>query len=149
MSLKRSSAGGRGPSAGTDSGVKIEKQELFDELKRLSQTNQVFSPVDLALTIGAAEPAVSRTLLGLAVEGLIEKVEAGKYRATPLAEIGLGEFVKAYGRASKTDSTRQRDLGEIDRLKKNNDIMRGRLVQAQAERDHYLAALRQAGAEAG
>lgn len=150
MSLKRSSGAGRGAMSGTsDGGAKIPKQEFFDELKRLAGTAQVFTPVDVALAIGAGEPQVSRTMLGLAVEGVIEKVETGKYRATPMNEMPLAEFVKALTRASKTDGTRQRDLSEIDRLKKNNDIMRGRLLQAQAERDHYMAALKQHGIDPG
>lgn len=150
MSLKRSSGGlGRGAMPGTSDGAKIPKQEFFDELRRLAGTAQVFTPVDLALSVGAGEAQVSRTLLGLAVEGVIEKVEVGKYRATAMLEMPLAEFVKALTRASKTDATRQRDLSEIDRLKKNNDIMRGRLLQAQAERDHYLAALKQHGIDPG
>jgi hypothetical protein len=47
------------------------------------------------------------------------------------------------------DSTRQRDLSEIGRLKQNNDVMRQRLLAAIAERDHYLAALKKAGIDAG
>lgn len=150
MSLKRSSAGGRGAMSGsTDSGTKVDKQEFFDELKRLAGTNQVFTPVDIALSMGAGEPQISRALLGLAVEGVLEKVEAGKYRSTPMTEMPIAEFVKALTRASKMDSTRQRDISEIERLKKNNDIMRGRLLQAQAERDHYMAALKKHGIDAG
>jgi len=52
-------------------------------------------------------------------------------------------------RASKTDSTRQRDLSEIARLKQNNDVMRAKLLGALAERDHYLAALKQHGIDPG
>ena len=59
------------------------------------------------------------------------------------------EFVKAFARASKVDSTRQRDLTEIGRLKQNNDVMRQRLLQAMAERDHYLAALKAHGIDPG
>jgi len=47
------------------------------------------------------------------------------------------------------DSTRQRDLSEIARLKQNNDVMRAKLLAAIAERDHYLAALKQHGIDAG
>ena len=61
----------------------------------------------------------------------------------------MPEFLKAFARASKTDSTRQRDLSEIARLKQNNDVMRGKLLQAIAERDHYLAALKSRGIDAG
>jgi hypothetical protein len=150
MSLKRSQAGGRTHfGGGADPGAKVGRQELYDELKRLSQGGQTFAPVDVALAIGAGEPQVARTLLGLAAEGYLEKVEAGKYRAGQFVEVPLPEFVKALTRASKTDSTRQRDLSEIGRLKQNNDIMRGKLLQAIAERDHYLVALKRHGIDPG
>lgn len=150
MSLKRSHAGVRTNfGAGADPGAKVGRQELFDELKRRAQSNQVFAPVDVALAIVAGEPQVARALLGLAAEGYLEKIEAGKYRATPLLEIPQPEFLKALTRASKTDSSRQRDLSEIARLKQNNDIMRAKLLQAIAGRDHYLAMLRQHGIDPG
>jgi hypothetical protein len=79
----------------------------------------------------------------------LEKVNTGQYRATPFAEIPQAEFIKALARASKTDSTRQRDLSEIGRLKQNNDVMRAKLLTAIAERDHYLAALKQHGIDPG
>jgi hypothetical protein len=150
MSLKRSQAGGRSHfGGGTDPGAKFGRQELYDELKRLAQANQFFAPVDIALAIGAGEPQISRALLGLAAEGYLEKVDAGKYKATPFAEVPQGEFVKALARATKTDSARQRDLSEITRLKQNNDIMRNKLLTIVAERDHYLAALKKAGIDPG
>jgi hypothetical protein len=151
MSLKRShSAGIRTSfSSGSDSGSKLGRQELYDELKKLAQSGQVFAPVDIALAIGAGEALVSRSLLGLAAEGYLEKVNTGQYRATPFAEIPQAEFLKALARASKTDSTRQRDLSEIGRLKQNNDVMRAKLLTAIAERDHYLAALKQHGIDPG
>jgi hypothetical protein len=151
MSLKRShSAGIRTSfSSGSDSGSKLGRQELYDELKKLAQSGQVFAPVDIALAIGANEALVSRSLLGLAAEGYLEKVDTGQYRATPFAEIPQAEFLKALARASKTDSTRQRDLSEIGRLKQNNDVMRAKLLAAIAERDHYLAALKQHGIDPG
>jgi hypothetical protein len=150
MSLKRSQAGGRTHfGGGADPGAKVGRQELYDELKRLAQANQFFAPVDIALAIGAGEPQVSRALLGLAAEGYLEKVDAGRYKATPFAEVPQGEFIKALARASKTDSARQRDLSEIARLKQNNDIMRGKLLAVVAERDHYLAALKKAGIDPG
>jgi hypothetical protein len=150
MSLKRSQAGGRTHfGGGADPGAKVGRQELYDELKRLAQSNQFFAPVDIALAIGAGEPQVSRALLGLAAEGYLDKVEAGKYRATPFTEVPQAEFVKALARATKTDSARQRDLSEIARLKQNNDIMRGKLLAVVAERDHYLAALKKHGIDAG
>jgi hypothetical protein len=150
MSLKRSSTGGRGlGGSGGDSGAKVDRQELYDELKRLAGTGDKFTPVDVALAIGASEPIVSKALLGLAAEGYLDRVEGGQYRATPMAEMGQAEFVKSYARASKTDSTRQRDLSEIGRLKQNNDTMRQRLLAAIAERDHYLGVLRARGIDPG
>ena len=150
MSLKRSQAGGRAHfGGGADPGAKVGRQELYDELKRLAQANQLFAPVDIALAIGAGEPQVSRALLGLAAEGYLEKVDAGRYKATPFMEVPQSEFIKALARASKTDSARQRDLSEIGRLKQNNDIMRSKLLTIVAERDHYLAALKKAGIDPG
>jgi len=66
-----------------------------------------------------------------------------------MAELGQAEFLKAFARASRVDSTRQRDLAEIARLKQNNDTMRQRLLTAIAERDHYQAALKKAGIDPG
>jgi hypothetical protein len=150
MSLKRSHSGGKSfGGAGGDAGGKIDRQDLFDELKRLSGTSDPFTPVDVALAIGAAEAHVSKALLGLAAEGYLERADAGRYRAVGMADMSQAEFVKAYARASKVDSTRQRDLSEIGRLKQNNDVMRQRLLQAIAERDHYLAALKARGIDAG
>ena len=151
MSLKRSHAAGVRTSftGGSDSGGKLGRQELYDELKKLAQSGQVFAPVDIALAIGAGEALVSRSLLGLAAEGYLEKVDTGKYKATPFAEIPQAEFLKALARASKIDSTRQRDLSEIARLKQNNDVMRAKLLAAIAERDHYQAALKQHGIDPG
>jgi hypothetical protein len=150
MSLKRSHASTRtGSGAGSDSGTKLGRQEFFDELKKHAQTGQMFTPVDISMAIGASEAAVSRALLGMAAEGYLEKVETGKYRSTPFQEVPQAEFLKALARASKTDSTRQRDLSEISRLKQNNDVMRAKLLGALAERDHYLSALKQHGIDPG
>ena len=150
MSLKRSHSSGKTfGSGGGDSGGKIDRQDLFDELKRLSGTSDSFTPVDVALAIGAAEAHVSKALLGLAAEGYLERADAGRYRAAGMADMSQAEFVKAFARASKVDSARQRDLSEIGRLKQNNDVMRQRLLQAMAERDHYLAALRAHGIDPG
>jgi hypothetical protein len=150
MSLKRSHASTHNSSgAGTDSGTKLGRQEFYDELKKHALSGQVFTPVDISMSIGAAEAAVSRALLGLAAEGYLEKVDTGKYRSTPFAEVPQAEFIKALARASKTDSTRQRDLSEISRLKQNNDVMRAKLLGALAERDHYLAALKKHGIDPG
>jgi len=151
MSLKRSHSSGKssfGGSAG-EAGAKVDRQELFDELKRLALANESFTPVDVALAIGAGEPQVSKCLLGLAAEGYLEKIEVGRYRAGPMSEMNQAEFLKAFARASKVDSTRQRDLSEIGRLKQNNDTMRQRLLAAIAERDHYLAVLRTHGIDPG
>jgi len=150
MSLKRSHSSTHSSSAaGSDSGTKLGRQEFFDELKRHAQTGQMFSPVDISMAIGASEAAVSRALLGLSAEGYLEKVDTGKYRSTPFQEVPQAEFLKALARASKTDSTRQRDLSEISRLKQNNDVMRAKLLSALAERDHYLAALKRHGIDPG
>jgi len=150
MSLKRSHASTHtGSGAGSDSGTKLGRQEFFDELKKHAQTGHLFTPVDISMAIGANEAAVSRALLGLSAEGYLEKVDVGKYRSTPFQEVPQAEFIKALARASKTDSTRQRDLSEISRLKQNNDVMRAKLLAALAERDHYLATLKQHGIDAG
>jgi hypothetical protein len=150
MSLKRSLSSGRGSfGGGGEAGAKVDRQELYDELKRLAGTGEAFTPVDVSLAIGAGEPQVSKALLGLAAEGYLEKAEIGKYRATTVADLSQAEFLKAFARASKVDSTRQRDLSEIGRLKANNDTMRQRLLTAIAERDHYLAALKKHGIDPG
>ena len=149
MSLKRSHTSSKSAFGGGDAGAKVDRQELYDELKRMSVSNEAFSPVDVSLSIGAGEPQVSKALLGLAAEGYLEKVETGKYKAAGMAELGQAEFLKAFARASRVDSTRQRDLAEIARLKQNNDTMRQRLLTAIAERDHYLAALKQRGIDPG
>src|SRR5579862_7740303 len=149
MSLKRSHTSSRSSFGGSDAGAKVDRQELFDELKRMAAANESFTPVDVALSIGAGEPQVSKALLGLAAEGYLEKVDTGKYKATGMAELGQAEFLKAFARASRVDSTRQRDLSDITRLKQNNDIMRQRLLTAIAERDHYLAALKKQGIDPG
>jgi len=149
MSLKRSNSSGKSFGAGGDAGGKIDRQELFDELKRLAVAGEPFTAVTVALAVGAGEPHVAKALLGLAAEGFLERADGGRYRATAMAEMNQAEFVKAYARASKVDSTRQRDLSEIGRLKQNNDVMRQRLLVAIAERDHYLAALRSHGIDPG
>ena len=149
MSLKRSHTSSKSAFGGGDAGAKVDRQELYDELKRMAVSNESFSPVDVSLSIGAGEPQVSKALLGLAAEGYLEKVETGKYKAAGMAELGQAEFLKAFARASRVDSTRQRDLAEIARLKQNNDTMRQRLLTTIAERDHYLAALKQRGIDPG
>jgi hypothetical protein len=151
MSLKRSHSTGKSSFGGSggDAGAKVDRQELFDELKRLASANESFTPVDVALSIGSGEPQVSKCLLGLAAEGYLEKIDVGRYRAGPMIEMSQAEFLKAFARASKVDSTRQRDLSEIGRLKQNNDTMRQRLLAAMAERDHYLSVLKAHGIDPG
>jgi hypothetical protein len=150
MSLKRSHAPSRSSFGAGDPGAKVNRQELFDHLKKVGEAGSMFTPVDVALAIGAGEPQVARALLGLAAEGCVEKMDAGKYKVAPMfADLNVAEFLKVYARASKVDTTRQRDLSEIARLKQNNDIMRARLLQAIAERDHYLAALKKHGIDPG
>lgn len=149
MSLKRSGSSGRSAFGSGGDGAKVDRQDLYDELHRLAETGEAFTPVDVALAIGAGEPQVSKALLGLAAEGYLERAEVGKYRATSINDLSQAEFLKAFARAQKVDSTRQRDLSEIGRLKQNNDVMRQRLLTAIAERDHYLAALKKAGIDPG
>src|SRR5580765_4317092 len=149
MSLKRSHTSTKSAFGGSDAGAKVDRQELYDELKRMAAGDETFTPVDVSLAIGAGEPQVSKALLGLAAEGYLEKVEVGKYKAAGMAELGQAEFLKAFARASRVDSTRQRDLAEIARLKQNNDTMRQRLLALIGERDHYLAALKKHGIDPG
>src|SRR5262245_22145338 len=114
MSLKRSHSTSRATFGGSDPGAKVSRQDLYEALKKLAAANQGFTRVAVSLAIGAGEPQVSRALLGLAAEGCLEKLEVGKYRvAAMFTELTMPEFLKAFTRASKTDSTRQRDLSEI------------------------------------
>ena len=80
MSLKRSSGSGGRTLGGSDGGAKVGRQELYDELKKLAASNAGFTPVDVALAIGAGEPQVSRALLGLAAEGC--RGEGGRRAST-------------------------------------------------------------------
>src|SRR4029079_2825606 len=141
MSLKRSHTSTKSAFGGGDAGAKVDRQELYDELKRLATGNGTLTPVGVELAVGAGEPQVSKALLGLAAEGYLEKVDVGKYKAAGMADLGQAEVLKAFAPASRVDSSRQRDLSEIGRLKQNNDTMRQRLLATVAERDHYLAAL--------
>jgi len=147
MSLKRSHSSSARSLGGSEGGGKIDRQHLYEALKRLGEAGAVFAPVDVALASGAAESQISKALLGLAVEGVIEKAEVGKYRAGLVPELSLADFIKVFARASKVDGARQKDLSEIQRLKQNNDTMRQKLLVAVAERDHYLATLRAHGIE--
>src|SRR3569833_1204798 len=116
MSLKRSQSSGKSFGGSGDAGGKIDRQELFDELKRLAAAGEPFTAVTVALAVGAGEAHVAKALLGLAAEGFLERAEGGRYRATAMAEMNQAEFVKAYARASKVDSTRQRDGHRSERL---------------------------------
>ena len=102
MSLKRSHTSSKSAFGGGDAGAKVDRQELYDELKRMATSNESFSPVDISLSIGAGEPQVSKALLGLAAEGYLEKVETGKYKAAGMSELGQAEFLKAFARASRS-----------------------------------------------
>lgn len=149
MSMKRGQSSSKS-FGGSDPGGKVGRDELHQHLTRLGGTGAAFSAVDLALVLGAGEPQVARALIGLASEGCLEKIEAGKYRVTDAFKaMKDSEFAKAFTRASKTDGVRAKEVGEIARLKLNNDTMRGRLLQAVAERDHYLAALKSRGIDPG
>jgi hypothetical protein len=53
MSLKRSHSSTKSAFGGGDAGAKVDRQELYDELKRMSANNEAFSPVDVSLAIGA------------------------------------------------------------------------------------------------
>ncbi|MBI4508945.1 MAG: hypothetical protein HY698_04885 [Deltaproteobacteria bacterium] len=144
MSLKRSntSIGGmpRQPDA---SSAKIDRQDLWDELQERASSNEPFTPQDIALAMGSPEPAVAKALLTLAYERLLEKVEAGRYRAGSLASASQADFNKAL--AARIDPKRQQAETEIERLKKNNDEMRRRLLEAVADRDRFMALLKKHG----
>ena len=49
MSLKRSHTSSKSAFGGGDAGAKVDRQELYDELKRMAANNETFSPVDIAL----------------------------------------------------------------------------------------------------
>ena len=143
VSIKRSHSGGGARPKSDEASAKVDRQELWDELQRRTVDNEPFSPSEIGQAIGAPEAAVSKHLLSLAYERLLEKVEGGRYRAGPLRETPQAEFIKAF--TARIDPKRQQDQLEIDRLKKNNDEMRRRLLEAVAERDRYLALLRKHG----
>jgi hypothetical protein len=143
MSMKRSSAG-IGPRRGPDeSTAKLEKQDLWDELSKRAASPEPFAPVEVAQAIGAPEAAVAKALLTLAYERLLERADANRYRAQPLASVSQADFVKAL--AARVDPKRQQDWLEIERLKKNNEEMRRRLLDAVAERDRFKALLEKHG----
>jgi hypothetical protein len=142
--MKRShAAGGPRPGAKDESAAKIDRQELWEELSKRADENEPFSPADVAQNIGAPEAAVAKHLLTLAFERVLEKADTGRYRAGPIKAITQADFIKAL--SAKIDPKRQQDQVEIERLKKNNDEMRRRLLEAVAERDRYLALLKKHG----
>jgi hypothetical protein len=144
VSLKRSSSGGGAKRSATDeSSAKVDRQDLWDELQKRAQSAEPFTPQDVARAIGAPEAAVAKHLLTLAFERLIEKADAGAYRSGPLAGVSQADFIKSL--TARIDPKRQQDQLEIERLKKNNDEMRRRLLEAVAERDRYLALLKKHG----
>lgn len=127
-----------------ESGAKVDRQELWEELNKRAADNEPFSPGDIAQAIGAPEAAVAKTLLTLAAEHIVEKAaEVGRYRAGPLAHTDQAGFNRAF--AAKADPKRGQNNLEIERLKKNNDEMRRRLLEAVAERDRLMALLKKHG----
>jgi len=142
MSMKRNS-GGRGLTR--DSGdTKIDRAELFRALMMRAENNEPFVPADIAQAIGSAEASVSRALLVLTAEGVIEKLDASRFTSGLLKERGLTEadVTRCLSTAVARDPKRASDLVELQRLKKNNDEMRRRLLDAVTERDRYLALLK-------
>ncbi len=143
--MKRSGAGGGSRRDVDESTAKIEKQALWDELSRRAPGNEPFAPVDVAQAMGAPEAAVAKALLVLAYERLLEKPDANRYKAGPLEHASQADFVKAL--AARIDPKRQQDWVEIERLKKNNEEMRRRLLEAVAERDRLKALLAKHGVD--
>ena len=144
MSLKRSSVDRGGPRAKSDdSSAKVDRQDLWDELVKRADENEPFTPGDISHAIGAPEAAVAKQLLNLAYERQIDKAEGGRYRSGPIKDTNQAAFIKAL--SAKADPKRSQDQIEIDRLKKNNDEMRRRLLEAVAERDRLLALLKKHG----
>ena len=143
MSLKRSSTDRTPRTKPDDSAAKIDRQELWDELSKRAGSNDPFSATDVARNMGVPEAAVARSLTHLAYERLLEKVEGALYRVASLRDVSQADFNKAL--ATKIDAKRQQDQLEIDRLKRNNDEMRRRLLEAIGERDRYLALLQKHG----
>jgi hypothetical protein len=139
VSLKRSSTERGSRQRPDESAAKIDRQDLWDELLRRAESNEPFSPAEVAQAIGAPESAVARSLLNLAFERLVEKAETGRYRSGPLRNTDQAAFNRAL--AAKIDPKRSQDQLEIDRLKKNNDEMRRRLLEAVADRDRLMALL--------
>jgi hypothetical protein len=137
MSIKRSSSG-RQPTRGLgDSGkssTKVDRQELYDELRRRADSDEPFTAADFANALGVTEIVANKYLLLLSADGFLERIEGGKYQAGAMREVGQAQFVKELQAASKNPQ-REKDLADIARLRSNNDIMRERLLTANAERD--------------
>jgi hypothetical protein len=140
--MKRSSSGGA-RQAVDESAAKIDRQHLWDDLQKRAATNEPFAPVEVAQAINAPEAAVARALLTLAFERVLEKADANRYKAGPVANLNQIEFNRAL--AAKIDPKRQQDLLELERLRKNNEEMRRRLLDAMAERDKFKAILEKHG----
>jgi hypothetical protein len=143
VSLKRSSVDRGTRTKSDDSAAKVDRQDLWDELLKRAEENEPFSPADISHSIGAPEAAIAKQLLNLAYERLLDKADGGRYRSGPLKDTNQAAFIKAL--AAKVDPKRGQDQLEIERLKKNNDEMRRRLLEAVAERDRLLALLKKHG----
>jgi hypothetical protein len=126
-----------------DSTAKVDRQYLWDELQKRAVANELFTAADLGQAVGAPEAAISKVLLVLAYERLLEKPDPMHFRSGPMKDITQADFIKALN--AKIDPKRQQDQLEIDRLKKNNDEMRRRLLEAVAERDRLVALLKKHG----
>lgn len=137
MSIKRSSAG-RQPARGIGdagrSSTKVDRQELFDELRRRAETGEPFAVSDLAGALAVTETVANKYVLLLSADGYLERIEGGRYGAEPMRSVTQAQFVKELQLAAKNPQ-REKDLQDIARLKSNNDIMRERLLAASAERD--------------
>jgi hypothetical protein len=143
LSIKRSTTDRGVRSPRDESSAKVDRQELWDELGRRAGDNEPFTPAEVGQAIGAPEAAIAKALQSLALERLVEKADTGRYRAGPIAHADQASFNRAL--AAKADPKRGQDQLEIERLKKNNDEMRRRLLDAVAERDRLLALLRKHG----
>jgi hypothetical protein len=141
--MKRSSGAGGARRTPGDAGNKLERQDLWDELQKRVENPEPFSPVDIAQAIGASEAAVAGAMLSLAYERMVERVDTNRYRCPNLKDASQADFNRAL--ATKIDPKRQQDWLEIERLKKNNDEMRRRLLDAVAERDRVVALLKKHG----
>ena len=149
MSMKRST-GTRGMTRDTGD-TKIDRSEMYLALQKRSESNEPFAPADISQVIGASEAAVSRALLVLAAEGVVEKIDGGRFTSGLMKERAITEadLTKCLSTTAARDPKRASDLVELQRLKKNNDEMRKRLLDAVAERDRYLALLKKHNIDPG